>query len=65
MAAKTAPTITIDGVTSAPASPITMLGLACDCHPVVKGHDFAVGNAVECEDHGITTITGTLETWMF
>jgi hypothetical protein len=65
MAATTAPTITIDGVTSRPGSPISMLALACDCHPVVEGHDLAAGDPVECEEHGVTTVIRTLETWMF
>jgi hypothetical protein len=65
MAATTAPTITIDGVTSNPASPVSMLALACDCRPIVETHELAVGEAVECEDHGVTTIVGKLDTWMF
>lgn len=66
MAATTnAPTITIDGVTSKPALPISMLELACECRPIHGAHGLNAGDAVDCEQHGETTVIRTLETWVF
>ena len=61
-----APTITIDGVTSRPAEPVTMTGFACGCNPILMGHSAQVGDTVECDDHDcFTTVTQAVQTWMF
>lgn len=62
----TAPTITIDGVTSKPGEPITMTQFACGCFPVLLGHDVQTGDTVECDDHDcFTTVLGVFPTWVF
>lgn len=62
----TAPTITIDGVTSKPAEPVTMTLLACDCAPSLLGHDIAVGDIMDCDDCDIhTTVKRVFPTWVF
>lgn len=66
MAAETAPTITINGVTSKPGEPVTMTTLACGCHPILVGHGNQVGDTTECDDcNCFTTVTRIFPTWVF
>jgi hypothetical protein len=58
-----APTITIDGVTSNPGQPVTMLALECGCFPIVDGHDIDTGDVYTCGRP--TTVTGVFKTWVF
>lgn len=60
-----APTITIDGVTSNPGKPVSMLSLGCGCHPFANGH-WTTGAVVFCEDCARPAyVTDTFHTWLF
>jgi hypothetical protein len=62
----TAPTITIDGVTSNPGEPVTMTSFACGCFPILMGHNTEIGDTVECDDCDcFTTVKGIFPTWTF
>lgn len=62
----TAPTITIDGVTSKPGEPATMIEFSCGCYPILMGHNAKVGDTVECDDCDcFTTVLKAVETWVF
>jgi len=66
MAEATAPTITVDGVTSTPGEPVSFVALDCDCIEIAQGHGYTVGGAAACGKCGVaTTVTGVLETWVF
>jgi len=66
MTEATAPTITIDGVISAPGKPVSMVRLGCDCVSFWPAHGFIVGGAAGCGTCGIeTTLVSTFETWVF
>jgi hypothetical protein len=62
----TAPTITIDGVTSRPGEPITFVSLICGDHPVLDGHNVTIGDEVNCTECNFPAmVTETFETWKF
>ena len=66
MAETTAPTITIDGVTSAPGKPISMIRLGCDCVSIWPGHGYTVGGEAGCGTcRVVTTLVASFETWVF
>jgi hypothetical protein len=65
MAEITAPTITIDGVISAPGEPVSFAALGCDCIEIATRHGYTVDGDAACGKHGATTVTGVLETWVF
>ena len=72
MSAETAPTITIDGVTSRPGEPVSMVHLDCDGYMIVPGH-VAEGDMILCEDGPheeklpdlYCVATGVFHTWTF
>jgi hypothetical protein len=68
----TAPTITINDVTSRPGEPVTMVALDCGAHPITSGHVIEIGDSFLCRDevHADTdpifcTVTSVFKTWMF
>lgn len=61
-----APTITIDGVTSRPGSPVSFVRLGCGCTEIAEGHGYAVGGDAACGECGVATfVESTFETWVF
>jgi hypothetical protein len=62
----TAPTITINGVTSNPGEPVTMTSFTCGCFPILTGHDAEAGDTVECDEcNCYTTVLTVFKTWVF
>lgn len=61
-----APTITINGVTSKPGQPASMIHTECDCYPIIAGHGFTPGRAITCPDcQAVTWVINSMETYIF